>query len=257
LLPDLPVRQSMAPADIMADLTRTGLALVDSVTGAAQLVELTRSLGATVVPHRDSGPDGVTVIEVRGARDAALAGFARSPVSPHTDRSGSACPPDLLLTACGRAATAGGEALLVDGRAVYLDLMQNAPDALHGLANPRSALFGGADGQLCSMFTTEGGTVAIRLRLDSLARFGPAAAPHVPALRAAIGRHTRTVPMRAGFGYVLDNRRWLHGRRAYNGPRLLYRVLASARPGSIAGGFTEVDADSSTDFDRLAVSRRP
>jgi hypothetical protein len=257
LLLDLPVRPSMAPADIMAGLSRTGLALVDGVSSAAQLVGLTRSLGATVVPHRDSGPGGVTVVEDRGARTAALAGFTRSPLSPHTDRSGTACPPDLLLTACGQAATSGGEALLVDGRAVYRDLVQNAPDALRGLATPRSALFGGADGQLCSVFTPEGGVIAVRLRLDSLARFGPAAAPHILALRAVIGRHTRTVPMRTGFGYVLDNRRWLHGRRAYDGPRLLFRVLASARPGSIAGGFTEVDADSSTDSDRLAATRRP
>ena len=132
-----------------------------------------------------------------------------------------------------------------------------AVDVQIGPATPRSTLFGGADGQLCSVFTAEGGIVVVRLRIDSLARFGPAAAPHIPVLRAAIGLHIRTAPMRAGFGYVLDNRRWLHGRRAYDGPRLLFRVLASARPGSIAGGFTEADADSSTDFDRLAASRRP
>jgi hypothetical protein len=130
----------MAPADIMAGLSRTGLALVDGVSSAAQLVGLTRSLGATVVPHRDSGPGGVTVVEDRGARTAALAGFTRSPLSPHTDRSGTACPPDLLLTACGQAATSGGEALLVDGRAVYRDLVQNAPDALRGLAPPPGQL---------------------------------------------------------------------------------------------------------------------
>jgi Taurine catabolism dioxygenase TauD, TfdA family len=257
LLPDLPVSPSLAPADIMADLSRIGLALVDGVTDAAQLIELTRSLGATVVPHRDSGPDGVTAIEDRSARAAALAGFTRSPLSPHTDRSGTSCPPDLLLTACGQAATSGGEALLVDGRAVYLDLAQNEPDALRALARPRSALFGGAAGQLCSVFTIEGGVIAVRLRLDSLARFGPTAAPHIPALWAAIGRHARTVPMRTGFGYVLDNRRWLHGRRAYEGPRLVFRVIASARAGSIAGGFMEPDAGSSTNPDLLAASRQP
>jgi hypothetical protein len=247
----------MAPADIMADLARTGLALVDGVTSSAQLVDLTRSLGGTVVPHRDSGPDGVTVIEDRGAQDAALAGFTRSPLSPHTDRSGSACPPDLVLTVCGRAAASGGEVLLVDGRAVYIDLERNAPEALRALASPRSALFGGADGQLCSVFTVEGGVIAVRLRLDSLARFGPAAAPHIPALRTAIARQTRTVPIHTGLGYVLDNRRWLHGRRAYEGQRLLFRVLASARPGSITRGFNEIDTDSVTNSDRLAPSRRP
>jgi hypothetical protein len=37
----------------------------------------------------------------------------------------------------------------------------------------------------------------------------------------------------------------------------MFGVLASARRGSIAGGFTDVDADSSTELDRLATSRRP
>lgn len=239
LLLDVPIRHSTAPEGVLADLARTGLALVDVTPEPAQLIALTHALGAALVWHRDSGPDGVTVIEDRGARGAALAGFTRSPLSPHTDRSGTTDPPDVLLTVCGHEPTSGGESILVDGRAVYLDLAEHDPAALRALSAPRSALFGGADGHLSSVFAErEGGIVSVRFRLDALARFGPAVAPHIPALRAAIDRHTCTVPARIGTGYVLDNRRWLHGRRAYEGPRLVYRVTARARPGSIRGGFT-------------------
>ena len=77
----------------------------------------------------------------------------------------------------------------------------------------------------------------MRLRLDPLVRFNPAVASHLATLRAAIDRHTRIVPARTGVGYVLDNHRWLHGRRAYTGPRLLHRINAEARPGTILCGF--------------------
>lgn len=167
-----------------------------------------------------------------------MAGFTRAALTPHTDRSGVANPPALLLTVCGREPSAAGQSLIVDGRAVYDDMAQTAPTALEALSAPRSALFGGADGHLGSVFARgRDGVVAIRFRLDGLARFAPAVGPHIPALRAAIQRHTITLPIRAGAGYVLNNRRWLHGRLGYEGPRLMYRVTADARPGTVPAGF--------------------
>ncbi|WP_197519812.1 TauD/TfdA family dioxygenase [Pseudonocardia sp. HH130630-07] len=238
VLPDVPVRRSTASVDVLADLARTGLSLVDAVPDPVSLLALARCIGAVVVPHRDSGPDGVTVIEDRGASAAALAGFTCASLYPHTDRSGVVDPPGLLFTVCGREPTEGGESLLVDGRAVYLDLEENDPEALAALSVPSSALFGGADGCLASVFATTNDVVSIRLRLDSLARFGSRVEPHIPALRAGIERHMWAVPARSGTGYVLDNRRWLHGRRSYVGPRVIYRITADAsRSDIVMGGF--------------------
>ena len=237
MLLDVLIRRSTTPTDFHADLARTDLAPFDAVPDPASMLALTRQLGAVVVPHRDSRPDGVTIIEDRGAHAAALAGFTRSSLFPHTDRSGTLDPPALLFTVCGREPTSGGESVLVDGRAVYLDLAENDPPALIALSASRSALFG-ADGHLTSVFTVADSLVSLRFRLDTLARFGPRVEPHIPALRAAIERHAWSIPARAGTGYLLDNRRWLHGRRDFGGPRLVYRILANlARPGLIAGGF--------------------
>lgn len=177
-----------------------------------------------------------------------MAGSTRTVLSPRTDGSGIERPPTLLLTACGREPHSGGESLLVDGRAVHDHLARNAPDALAALSEPRSALFGGADGHLGSVFApAPDGMVAIRLRLDSLVRFAPAVAPHVPALRAAIQRHTIVVPVRAGWGYALNNRRWLRGRRRFEGPRLMYRVIANPLPGTVPAGFEPEDAARALD----------
>jgi hypothetical protein len=57
-------------------------------------------------------------------------------------------------------------------------------------------------------------------------------------LRATIDRHAVTLQLRVTQGYVLDNRRWLHGRRAFSGNRVLYRVTANPLPQlAIASGF--------------------
>jgi hypothetical protein len=236
--PDMPIRSHAEQTLVEADLLRAGVALIDGVAGPLDLLGLARSLGS-VVRHRDSRPDGVTTIEDRGAaRVAGLAGFTRCTLPPHTDGSGVNEPPGLLLTACGREPLEGGQITLVDGRAVYGELASIATEAIDALHTARSAMFGGADGHLGSVFTRRAdGAITIRLRLDILARFAPVVTPHLPALREAIRRHTLSLSATKGTGYVLDNHRWLHGRLAYEGPRVMYRVLAQPDPGRIPTGF--------------------
>jgi hypothetical protein len=36
--------------------------------------------------------------------------------------------------------------------------------------------------------------------------------------------------LNAGQGYILDNHRWLHGRRAFTGQRVMYRVNGNPLP---------------------------
>jgi alpha-ketoglutarate-dependent taurine dioxygenase len=210
-------------------LTERGLALIDGVPDARSLLHLTRQL-AVVVPHRDSGADGVTTLTDRGvAARRGLHGFTSRSLPPHTDGAGLDDPPALLLITCGQPATSGGECLLVDGAALYNDLAHNDPEAVRALSSPRCALFGGAAGHLGSVFTTihhDQARVRVRLRTDDLARFAPTAVRWLPTLRAAIDRNTITIRLRRGQGYVLHNHRWLHGRRAFTGQRLMYRVHA-------------------------------
>jgi len=236
-------------ASLVDVLTDRGFVLVDGLATSADLLRLACSI-ATVVPHRDSGTDGVTTLADLGAATvrSGFAGFSACALNPHTDRSGVAHPPALLMMSCAQPAVSGGECVLIDGRAVHDDLAESEPDALKALSTPRSVLFGGAAGHLGSIFTTTGdGRVVIRLRLDDLAQFSPEVSHWLPALRAAIERHAVEIGLNAGQGYVLDNHRWLHGRRAFIGQRIVHRVNGNPLPGSgVLTGFRSHAPSSAT-----------
>ncbi|MEV6404300.1 TauD/TfdA family dioxygenase [Streptomyces bobili] len=209
----------------------TGLALLEQLATRRDVLDAAAHV-MHITPHRDSDPDGLTVIQDTGrhAGREGFAGLSNGEVLPHTERSSLAAPPRLMMLVCARPAATGGQCLLADGHAVYADLAEHHPDALAALSEPRSAFFGGGDGHLGSVFTPRAdGRPLIRLRWDSLARFSPLAQPYLPVLRAAITRHQRTLTLAAGQGYVLDNTRWLHARSAFTGPRLCYRALGEPK----------------------------
>ncbi len=70
----------------------------------------------------------------------------------------------------------------------------------------------------------------LRLRQDALARFSPDVQPHLPFLREALHRHTRTVRLCPGQALLVDNHRILHGRHAFTGKRLFLRALGEPHP---------------------------
>lgn len=118
--------------------------------------------------------------------------------------------------------------MLIDSQLVDDDLAESEPEALRAFCAPRSVLFGGAAGYLGSIFTyAEDGRIAVRLRLDDLAQFSPEVSRWLPTLRAVIDRHAVMFNLGVGQGYVLNNRRWLHGRRAFTGQRVIFRVNAN------------------------------
>ncbi|OLF06239.1 hypothetical protein BLA60_33055 [Actinophytocola xinjiangensis] len=225
-------RSTDAASELAPALAQQGLVLIDDLRGGNDLLRLARSL-TTVTPHRDSDAAGLTTItDVGGPVRRGFAGFSACALNPHTDRSGVANPPGLLMMSCGQPANLGGECVVIDGKAVYDELAQTCSRALRALGGPRSVLFGGAAGYLGSIFTRVGDRITIRLRLDDLARFSPEVTRWLPILRATIDRHAVMFGLDAGQGYVLDNCRWLHGRRAFSGQRVMYRVNGHPRPSS-------------------------
>ncbi|MFI9581554.1 TauD/TfdA family dioxygenase [Streptomyces sp. NPDC052236] len=223
---------TMDAVSAVADTLRnTGLALLDQLPTRQDVLDAAAHV-MHITAHRDSDPDGLTVIRDTGQHTGreGFAGLSNGEVLPHTERSSLAAPPRLMMLVCARPATTGGQCLLADSHAVYADLAEHHPDALTALSEPRSAFFGGGDGHLGAVFTPRpDGRPEIRLRWDSLARFSPLAQPYLPVLRAAITRHQQVLTLAASQGYVLDNTRWLHARTAFTGPRLCYRALGEPK----------------------------
>ncbi|MEU6145070.1 TauD/TfdA family dioxygenase [Streptomyces sp. NPDC047081] len=208
-------------------LRETGLVTVDGLASRAAVIAFATRI-MNVVPHRDSDPDGLTTIcdTRRDAHRAGFAGFGNGALDPHTERSGTPHPPRLMLLVCGHAAVTGGECLLTDGQAVHSDLFTGDRQAGVGLAQPRTAFFGAGDGHATQVFTVHHDLrVSVRLRFDGLARWNPIVQPYLPQLRAAAVRHQVLLPLAPGQGYLLDNERWLHARRAFTGDRLFWRAL--------------------------------
>ncbi|MGW4842451.1 TauD/TfdA family dioxygenase [Nocardia brasiliensis] len=231
-------------ARVAARLAADGFARFERISTRTQLVTLGASLGR-IIAHRDSDDDGVTTLENRGgiAKKIGYEGFGAGALPPHTDRSGVAEPPALLVVVCGRRSSSGGECVVIDGRGVYVDLAMNDPEAVHALSQPRTALFGGATGHLGSIFEyAQGGRIRVRYRTDRLVKYSPEITRYLPVLAAAIKRHTLHFGLEPGQGYVLHNHRWLHGRTAFTGDRVMYRLSLEPYPDfAIPSGFARPD----------------
>ncbi|MCX5206729.1 TauD/TfdA family dioxygenase [Streptomyces sp. NBC_00237] len=216
---------------ITAGLRDSGLVVLTGVASRTDVLALAARI-MTVAAHRDSDSDGLTTLRDtrRHAGRAGFAGLGNGGLEPHTERSGIPVPPRLMLLVCGQAAESGGDSILVDGRAVHADLLTRSPTSVRVLSQRCTAYFGGGDGHPSQVFTVyDDHRVAVRLRLDGLARFSPIVQPHLPVLRTALQRQQVRLPLLPGQGYVLDNSRWLHARTAFTGDRVCWRALGQPR----------------------------
>ncbi|MEU8919483.1 TauD/TfdA family dioxygenase [Kitasatospora sp. NPDC048545] len=225
---------NLARESVGATIRGLGAAGLAGLRSRADVLEAARLLMEELRVHRDSGPDGLTVVRDLGqvGHRAGYGGFGRAALLPHTDGTQVAEPPRLVLLACQVAARSGGETVLVDGNNVLREMASAHPDAFSALTQPRAAYFGGAAGHFAPVLRQVGdGRWQIRLRLDpGLARFSPDAEPHLPALRDVVRRHAQTILLRPGQALLIDNERTLHGRSAFTGERLLLRALGTPHP---------------------------
>jgi hypothetical protein len=215
---------SLLTARVGSRLRTDGLLTFDGLRTRANVVAASRML-LRMFAHPDSEGDGLTAIRDLGADRRGRAGLGNGAVAAHTDQAQNPVPPRLLFIACITPAATGGASMLTDGRAVYETLASEDPEALDALGSSRAAFFGAGAGHSSAIFRRNGDRVTLRLRQDELARFAPAAEPHLPALRAAIQAHTLGLTLRPGQAYLLDNHRWLHARTAFTGNRELLRAL--------------------------------
>jgi alpha-ketoglutarate-dependent taurine dioxygenase len=224
---------------LLSQLREQGIVTISGVHDRAALLALARRL-LQPRPHRDAGPDGVTVITAENPTAApGYAAFTNYALVPHTDGSGQARPPGLLVLSCLRAAPRGGETTVADGQEIAATLATSRPRLLTALCSPQAACFGGPNGYTAPVLAPAGeDRMTIRLRLDNLVLFSIEVQEALPQLRAAISQHQRNIKLAPGQAIILSNTRWLHGRTRYEGDRMMLRILGDPRPAAhLESGF--------------------
>ena len=216
---------------LLGCLATHGIATISGIVDRHAALALAWSVGM-VVPHRDADAAGVTVLAgTEPAPQPGYAGLSRRQLTPHTDGTALTRPPTLVMLVCAQPAPSGGEALLVDGRAVHAALQEHAPEAAGPLTRPDAARFGSSPGRLSPVFElAPTGRVVVRFRDDDLAVFSPRTHAALPVLRRLIADHTIVLPLKAGQGYLVQNGWWLHGRTRFDGQRLAWRILVEPWP---------------------------
>ncbi|MEU6481570.1 TauD/TfdA family dioxygenase [Streptomyces sp. NPDC047017] len=239
----IPVERLVRPGEILARLAQYGIAIFHGLDSAPSLVALARTLG-TALPHPDSDAHAVTVITEREAvaGRAFADGFSRAALAPHTDRADMLVPPGLLVNLCVVQAETGGESVFADGGAIYRLLAARAPEALQALSQPNAVAYGRSHVYAGPIFEPSGSGRRLRIRVwpPEQGRFSQAAEAALGELKLAIDAQALTIGLAAGQGYVVDNHRWLHGRRAYLGNRVMLRIGVEPHQGALLTGIPSV-----------------
>lgn len=214
-------------ADPIRSLREAGIFTFTAASAEEFHREITK-LGR-MLPHRDADEQGVTVIEYTPCLSGkpGYQAMGRQALEPHTDSTGKAHPPRSVALFCESAAGAGGEALFIDGHQVYNVLCERHPEVLRALSEPESAVFRSGDSSFVgSVFSRNAnGSLQIRFRSDNLGYYSSEAAAHLVTLHRLLASHVWTLGLRPGQGYLIDNHRYLHGRRPFQGSRRMLRIL--------------------------------
>lgn len=227
--------------DLMRHLASDGLVTVTGVDGEARALEVARRLG-DVRAHRDSAASGITRLEVAGETQAAgFRGFSDAGLFVHTDRSVAKHPPSLLFFWCEIPSEEGGETLLVDGRRVYEKLSMYEPRVFEAVTKPNAAVFASDGVFYCGAIyeRLREGRLAVRFRYDELLYMAPPLAEAMPVFRGFLDASQISFRLAAGQGYILQNTRWLHGRRPFRGARRCGRLHIDPHEGERLHGFAD------------------
>ncbi|MEU1307854.1 TauD/TfdA family dioxygenase [Streptomyces cinnamoneus] len=233
----LDVRQADVFPRLRGLLQRDGLVVVDGLT---RLDVVAQFADRVMNRNRACGPYGLHEVQPgRYLRQEAV-DRTRAPMNPHTAGAHLKLPPRLVLVVCARSADTGGSSLLVDGQDLLSHFAREWLDDVGPLTR-RSTMWI-APGVSSPVFRLSQAGHCV-LRLPSRPVLWSVAARHRrEKLHVAAECTQRLLSLEAGQGYLLDNWRWAHGRTAFDGERLLYRVEGTPRFQMPAGFPTRVGA---------------
>jgi alpha-ketoglutarate-dependent taurine dioxygenase len=230
---------------IMDQIKDKGFVTFSGVNSIRELANLAEQLGDPII-HRDSLYRGVITLKpVEGEHRPDYSGFTYNAQSLHTDGSTVAEPASLLLFCCETPASRGGISLLLDGKVLYAHLQKQDPELLAALEQPEAGTFGKEQYKAPVFSRPLNNIVSIRFRNDTLVTYSPNIQAKFIKLITMMDTLKLKIPLKRGQGYILNNRRVLHGRTPLEGPRVVHRVQVKAKPSfNLVPGF-EIDTGES------------
>jgi hypothetical protein len=196
------------------------------IEGASH-VDVQDLLARWTVPasHPHECEAGLTIVTPRSGTESidGLAGFGRSHLVPHTDRSLDPDPPSLVGLVMLEPGNDGGSGLLVDGARLLVTLCQS-----FGRGSLESLRLRTRDGRTLPVVEGAGGLVRLRFRGDGLASlYSDVGNDAILSAWSQLVAHATEVRLGVGDGYLVHNHRYLHGRASFSGPRRLARIMAN------------------------------
>lgn len=218
------------PEAVLNGIYDKGLVTISEMSSKDQLEALARVVGKIRV-HKATGNDGTTIFTTRpGERQQQGVSTADYELYPHTDGTRFETPASFLALYVQQPDTdGGGKSIFVDGAKLYTTIKEQDPELLAFLKTP--ILFGTSGDQfLGPVFSqTEAGLIAVRFRLDDQVVIPDPVRGKLGRFLAIPGMQ-HEVGLRAGEGFLADNRRMLHGRTEIKGIRSVQRANIDAPP---------------------------
>lgn len=215
--------------EITKEFSQKGVVLLSEIQNEQYLAEL---ISRFCDIHKNTDNESITYLSATtNNTDNNQRGFTNLALYPHTDRSSIENPPNMLALFCLESnASNDGKCLLVDGYLIAKQLHEKFPDTLEKLRKPNSAIF--SDGTVAhtgSIIDCDNNHFTIRFRFDQYGFFNSELIKHLDIFKRCVEENMVTFKLQRHEAYIINNRRWLHGREAFSGNRTMCRIHAETK----------------------------
>jgi hypothetical protein len=214
-------------SDIRKQFKENGIIFLREISSNSAAIDIANLLGL-IVENLDADNYGITEISntKRGHNKKNSAAYTSQELHLHTDRSPIAKPPTFVMNWICVKDCVGGESTLADGNKIFEYINTEHPEYVDALTNTDVACFSdGIDTFIGSIFTfNEQNNLETRFRYDKCSFFKLESSKEIKFFKDSANKLAYVIDFDVGEGYILNNKRWLHGRKSFKGYRMIRRI---------------------------------
>ncbi|WP_419868547.1 TauD/TfdA family dioxygenase [Chryseobacterium sp. CT-SW4] len=145
---------------------------------------------------------------------------------PHTDRSTLENPPNILIYYYRSPSDVGGETWLIDTKKILLEILLKYGEDCKILQQAYAVFSDQSETYIGNIFEKlKDGSYCVRFRNDKFEYLNRDLIEFLPLFYDRIEKYKETVKLEKGYGYMIHNGRFLHGRAGFTGKREAWRLL--------------------------------